>query len=80
MELLGPSASFMTPGEDGLLVSHCVESMKEYVRLNNMDFAPNVWSISFSVDRYCGWQFADPFQLQFGTSIIQLRPSNGEEE
>jgi hypothetical protein len=67
-------------GEDGLLVSHCIGSMKEYVRLNKMDFAPNVRSISFSVGESCGWQFVNSFQLQFGTSIIQLHPYNGEEE
>jgi hypothetical protein len=45
-----------------------------------LEFAPDVRSISFSVDGSCGWQFANSFQLQFGTSNIQLPPYNGEEE
>jgi hypothetical protein len=67
-------------GEDGLLVSPCVENMEQYVRLNKMDWGPNVRSISFSVDQYSMWQFMDSFQLQFGTSLIQSHPDNGEKE
>jgi hypothetical protein len=46
----------------------------------DMEFAPDVRSISFSVDGSCGRQFANSFRLQFGTSKIQLPPFNGEEE
>jgi len=67
-----PSHRFVhKTGEDGLLVSHCVENMEEYVRLNKRDWPPNVRSISFHIDRYSAWQFADSFQLQFGTSDIE---------
>jgi hypothetical protein len=76
-----PSYRFVhETGEDDLLVSHCVENMEQYVRLNKMDWAPNVRSISFKVDGCCRWQFSEPFQLRFGTSIIRPRSDSGEKK
>jgi hypothetical protein len=66
-------------GEDGLLVSHCVENMEQYVHLNNMDFAPNVRSISFSVDKIVTGNLLIRFGSNSARPLFNFIP-NGKEE
>jgi len=64
-------------GEDGLLVSHHVDNMQEYERLNKMEFPPNVEGVVFGVTPSQAWQYDETFPVEFGVSTVSeavLRP------